>query len=196
MSYKYNKYLEDHITYVRCAFDWIKDNLGEDFLDDLFPDLKIEGLNSQIHYHDESKYTKVEYGPYDRYFYYNDNKDPKIEEEFNKAWLHHIHNNPHHWQHWVLVQDDGDINNNQKLVAIEMPDNYILEMVCDWWSFSWGSNDLFEIFSWYDSHKDKMVLHPKTKNKVEKLLTALNNSLNANTSESNESNPDVTIIES
>ena len=196
MSYKYNKYLEDHITYVRCAFDWIKNNLGEDFLDTLFPDLNVDALCMQFTNHDASKYTSEEYIQYDRYFYYNDNKDPEIEEEFNKAWLHHIHNNPHHWQHWVLVQDDGDVNSDHKLVAIEIPDNYILEMICDWWSFSWGSNDLFEIFSWYDSHKDRMVLHSKTKDKVEKLLTALNNSLNTNTSESNKSNPDATMIES
>ncbi|WP_445490962.1 DUF5662 family protein [Niallia sp. 03133] len=46
--------------------------------------------------------------------------------------LHHQHKNKHHWEYWVI-----DPNNNQ---ALPMPRKYIMEMICDWRSFSrkWG----------------------------------------------------------
>ncbi len=30
----------------------------------------------------------------------------RIDLGFNTAWLKHIHRNPHHWQHWVLFEDN------------------------------------------------------------------------------------------
>ena len=33
---------------------------------------------------------------------------------------------------------------------LEMPYDYIIEMICDWWSFSWQSGNLYEIFKWYE----------------------------------------------
>ncbi|MFR1480703.1 MAG: DUF5662 family protein [Hydrogeniiclostridium mannosilyticum] len=29
-----------------------------------------------------------------------------VVQAFQRAWLLHIHRNPHHWQHWVLINDD------------------------------------------------------------------------------------------
>ncbi len=43
----------------------------------------------------------------------------------------------------------------------------ILEMICDWWSFSWKTGNLYEIFNWYDAHKDYIKMHPKSRKKVE-----------------------------
>ena len=54
-----------------------------------------------------------------------------------------------------------------------MPKVYILEMIADWWSFSWKSDNLEEIFDWYDKHKDKMLLHEKTRKLVEDILEAI-----------------------
>ena len=51
-----------------------------------------------------------------------------------------------------------------------MPDCYIIEMICDWWSFSWKKNNLWEIFEWYNDHKDYMKLSDYTRMKVEKYL--------------------------
>ena len=47
---------------------------------------------------------------------------------------------------------------------------YILEMICDWWSFSWSSGNLNEIFSWYDKRKDYMKLGKQTRKTVENIL--------------------------
>ena len=126
----------------------------------------------------------------DRYFYKDgkDSYDGRL--EFDYAWLHHLHNNPHHWQHWVLLEDDG----SGKPKSLEIPDNYIFEMICDWWSFSWrnylealskgeSSNPiehLYEIFDWYNDHKTKMYLGEKTRQKVEKILDAIIKTLREN----------------
>ena len=51
-----------------------------------------------------------------------------------------------------------------------MPMEYIIEMICDWWSFSWKTGDLFEIFKWYEEHKDHIKLSVRTRNIVENIL--------------------------
>lgn len=112
--------------------------------------------------HDLSKYTAEEYESYDKYFY--GTQTEKVKTEFNYAWLHHIHNNPHHWQHWVLINDDDGTH------ALEMPKEYVIEMISDWWAFSHKSGNLYEIFDWYKSHTKKMILHEKTKKLVEDIL--------------------------
>lgn len=148
---KYDKYLEEHINNVKKAYK-ILVNEGV-FEED-------EETKSIIDSHDKSKYSKEEYDAYGEYFY-----GDKDEEAFNKAWLHHQHNNPHHWQYWLLREDDS-----KDLVAIEMPEKYVKEMICDWLSFSIKSGDLQEIHKWYKDNKSKQVLHEKTRELVEDYL--------------------------
>lgn len=162
MSEKYDEYLRSHITAVGRAARWMEANLG--ILDDL-PDDEARAFLDNVAEHDRSKYGLVEYAPYDNYFY-----GTKNEDAFNVAWLHHIHHNPHHWQYWVLVQDDGELCDQGKMVALEMPRIHVLEMVADWWSFSWRSGDLEEIFGWYDEHRGGILLHPSTREYVESVL--------------------------
>ena len=120
------------------------------------------GLYKQGLAHDLSKYGAEEYSAYDNYFYGKKTED--VKRAFDYAWLHHIHNNPHHWQYWVLINDEDGTK------ALEMPEEYALEMVCDWWAFSHKSGNLKEIFDWYKSHKKNMILHEKTRKFVEDLL--------------------------
>ena len=151
MSWMYDDYLREHRAGVRKAYDWLVENMADELDADA---LTKAGQN--IAHHDESKESVEEYGPYDEYFY-GRNKSAAVKTNFNKAWLHHIHQNPHHWQHWVLIEDDDPSG----YVCIEMPPEYVYEMICDWWSFSWKSGNLMEIFDWYEEHKS-MKLHPKT----------------------------------
>lgn len=157
MSKEYDKYLTEHIGNVDKAYKWLVEHFGSDY-----------GVtyNSHISDHDKSKYSEEEYGPYDRYFY--GKKTPKVNKDFNRAWLHHIHNNPHHWQHWVLLEDDPELINN--FICIEMPIENVFEMIADWWSFSWKSGNLEEIFDWYIKHKKIMKLNSKTRKLVEEIL--------------------------
>lgn len=155
MSQRYDEYLESHISNVTKALDWMI-NRFKDVEEKLrpYPWIAIS--------HDSSKYGDAEYDAYDKYFY-GGNKSYKVVNDFNYAWLHHIHNNPHHWQYWVLQHDD------EPEEALEMPYHYVIEMIADWWSFSWKSGKLDEIFDWYEKHKG-MKLHPETRKLVEEIL--------------------------
>lgn len=161
MSREYDLYLREHRENVKKGFEWFKENLP-----DLVDCAQKWDIDVQICLeHDKSKDQMDEYDAYDRYFY-GGNKSYQVVQDFNHAWLLHIHRNPHHWQYWVLIND----NPNEGEIILDMPYNYILEMVCDWWGFSWKSGDLTEIFKWYDQHKDYMKLSDKTRKDVEDIL--------------------------
>lgn len=164
MSYEYDSYLAKHRIGVGKAFDWLNANMRDVVA-------TADGVEELISYHDASKDWPEEYNAYDAYFYGN-NRSYSVVQEFNKAWLHHIHHNPHHWQHWVLIQDDSS-----EEVLIEMPMKYIVEMICDWWSFSWSSGNLYEIFNWYDDHKNHIKLGKDTRTIVEGMLEEMRDKL-------------------
>lgn len=163
MSKEYDLYLEQHRANVAKGFYWIQENLPELLID--IPNVSYE---HQICYsHDNSKDDSEEYKAYDAYFY-GRNRSFQVVQDFQYAWLTHIHKNPHHWQHWILVHDD--IENGKLETILEMPYNYIIEMICDWWAFSWARGDLYEIFNWYDEHSKNMKLAPETRTTVESIL--------------------------
>ena len=160
MSVKYSKYLTQHTGNVLKGYEWIRENIPE-IMETLGMDIECQIR----HHHDSSKYLPAEYNAYDQYFYGGE-KTEEVKKNFNLAWLHHIHNNPHHWQHWVLINDEP----GEGMVILDMPYNYIVEMICDWWAFSWAKGNLHEIFSWYDKHKEYMKLSDNTRKSVEDIL--------------------------
>ena len=168
MSQVYDEYIHEHVSNVVKAFNWLIDH-------QIIPTKPTTWLDFQVYQeianHDDSKWEGCEYDAYDDYFYGKEGRDEEdikvINDSFNYAWLHHIHNNPHHWQYWVLLEDEG------KTKALEMPESCVYEMISDWWSFSWKTGNLSEIFKWYDEHKDRMVLHEKTRKLVEEILGRL-----------------------
>lgn len=171
MSREYDLYLEQHKENVTKGFNWIRYNLPEVLI-------YISGVDyeDQICYrHDASKSEPDEYEPYDKYFY-GGNRSHQVVQDFNYAWLKHIHRNPHHWQHWILVNDDP----GEGEIIMDMPHNYIVEMICDWWAFSWSKGQLDEIFHWYDEHKDYMKLSNKTRKTVDDILANIKAKLEEN----------------
>ena len=169
MSLKYDDYLNQHILNVSNASDWIRQNIGLD--------VNSFDISSNVFIHDDSKYSKEEYDAYDAYFY-GGKRTKEIKDNFKYAWLHHIHNNPHHWQYWVLINDDPD----NGIVALDIPYKYVIEMICDWWSFSWRTGNLYEIFNWYDKHKDYMILSENTRELVEDILAQIKKKLDESAS--------------
>lgn len=159
MSYQYDQYLEKHKANVKKGFEWMLENFPELVRD--IPDLEWQTGFA----HDQSKSEPDEYEAYDAYFY-GGNRSYSVVQEYRKAWLLHLHRNPHHWQYWILINNDPE----EGEIILEMPDNYILEMICDWWAFSWAEGNLSEIFNWYDEHKKYMKLHPDTRKRVEYIL--------------------------
>ena len=166
MSIQYDNYLTQHKNNVYRGLEWIRSNLPE--LLKGYYDYEYQ----LFHGHDASKSDKEEYDAYDAYFY-GGNRSFAVVRDFRRAWLRHIHHNPHHWQHWVLINDDP----NEGEILLDMDYNYIIEMICDWWAFSWSKGNLYEIFSWYDSHKDYMKLSDSTRKTVNDILGKIKSKL-------------------
>ena len=166
MSIEYDNYLKQHRENVAKAAEWIRDNLQQDV------QLDLDSYQQIMYMHDYSKDSNEEYYAYDDYFYgklYGKSKSYEVVDQFNRAWLLHIHRNPHHWQYWILRNDNPDDGE----ILIDMPDCYIIEMICDWWSFSWKQENLYEIFKWYEERKDYIKLSNYTRKKVEDILNKM-----------------------
>lgn len=118
--------------------------------------------------HDWSKFSQAEWGPYVRQFY---DKENKIKGQFEKAWLHHVHKNAHHWNHWVLPGDSAYMDKPGRTVP--MPLNLVREMVADWMGAGKAITGEWEINTWYDKNKGKIQLHPDTRVQVETLIKAV-----------------------
>lgn len=182
---QYNEYLENHIKGVYNAYKWLRDNIPDSIT---IPDSEqyYGDLDDIILSHDNSKYgigefetdyysLGDEYNPYSEYFY--GEKTDAVKNKFDYAWLHHIHNNPHHWQYWMLQNDEDGFK------LLDIPTTFIIEMICDWWSFSWNKGDLHEIFNWYESHKSKIMISENSRNTVEKILSDMKKVLDSDTEE-------------
>lgn len=177
MSTAYDTYLDEHVSSVVLAYNWLVEHLSDEIGNDI-----LDGASWNVTYgHDASKYSDEEYDAYDAFFY-GPNQSAAVKEAFDYAWLHHIHNNPHHWQHWVLINDEK----KEGIIALEMPKVYVIEMICDWWSFSFRAGDLYEIFSWYKDHEPGMILHKETKKYVEWLLDLIKKELDKEKEEKEE----------
>lgn len=175
MSKEYDEYLIQHKMNVSNGFEWLKE---------FYPALiNLASQNTDLGWqvcfnHDASKTDEEEYFAYDAYFY-SGNRSYLVTQNFKHAWLKHIHNNPHHWQHWILINDDP----GEGMVIMDMPDNYIIEMICDWWAFSWAAGDLTTIFKWYDEHKEHMQLSDMTRKNVEYILKLIKDKLEEQSNE-------------
>lgn len=88
----------------------------------------------------------------------------KTREAFDRAWLHHIHANPHHWQHWILRNEDGSTK------ALEIPETFAREMVADWCGAGRAINGKWDVATWYVRNAAKMQLHPLTARRAVALI--------------------------
>jgi hypothetical protein len=129
------------------------------------------GLIYQGIMHDISKFRPKEFFSYAEYFY----GKGKNKLDFNYAWLHHQKKNKHHWQYWMLQEDSG------KIVLLEMPFKYVIEMLCDWRSAGIvktgkksSENDRYdEVKKWFRKNERKIKIHPKTKEVIYAVLSSL-----------------------
>lgn len=78
-------------------------------------------------------------------------KEKMSDPQFDKAWLSHQRHHGHHWQKWVLLTDGGE------MVALQMPERFIREMVADWAAIH-GSN----LRTWLNHAAPRMLIHPAT----------------------------------
>lgn len=160
MSEQYDNYIREHRDNVIRAWNILSDNLPREFIEKYH--INMDRVDDNIILHDKSKFDEEEYNAYDEYFYGVRNENTFI--NFDKAWLHHQHHNPHHWQHWILRNDNG----NTKILDMDI--EYILEMVCDWWSFSLKKNKPLEILEFYKDNESTRILSNNTKAIVLEIL--------------------------
>ena len=131
-----------------------------------------EGLYWRGLVHDLSKLRPSEWFPYADSFYgawaYAD-RPPFVVFRFDVAWLEHQHRNAHHWQYWVLREDDGATK------RMQMSMDACREMLCDWYgagraiqgkSFrGWPS-----VQEWYEAQEGRQLLSDTTRRWVETFL--------------------------
>ena len=122
---EYKDYVLAHKERVSKFADWLKENCSE-----VFEDIDLDAFDEVIEEHDESKFSEEEFEPYAQKWHGDGKKTPEYEE----AWKHHWMNNEHHPEYWL-----GE----------DMPLIYILEMICDWGSFSIASGDMGELSDFY-----------------------------------------------
>jgi len=135
--------------------------------------------------HDMSKFLPSEFIPYANFFY-GENNDIKRgrnatgyykptdtgDNDFDFAWLLHQKRNRHHWQWWILPEDEDGIK------IIKMDDKYRTEMLCDWIGagkaqghFSPKDDPLQETRNWWNANNHKMQLHEDTRLYFDLFLT-------------------------
>lgn len=108
--------------------------------------------------HDLSKFSPIEFVTYRRRF----GGGKFSVDEWNRAWLHHIHRNPHHWEHWILKGE-----------PLEMPEKYAREMVADWMAASRAYTGNWDMRDWLMRKYDKLALHPRTRTYVSSILKSI-----------------------
>lgn len=129
--------------------------------------------------HDLSKYGVTEFCSSAKYF--QGNRSPidaeKTEKGYSLAWQHHKGHNPHHWEYWI------DNVGTRKNDAIEIPYEYVVEMVCDWVGagivYSKHKADYkkpySEPFNYYKAHLSERIFNPKTQELLELFLRTIEN---------------------
>ncbi len=152
------------------------------YLSGLFHSLNLKN-------HDASKFLKDEMIAYTNHFYNEDGtskthlKDDKgyynvsetAEDEMELAQMLHQIRNPHHWQYWILIKDDGVMKPKQ------MSHDYLYEMVSDYIGAGLAQvttdkynnikNDMYcETRNWYSANRNKIIYHPDTRDKFEKII--------------------------
>ena len=164
---EYRDYVNEHILNVKLAFkvygELVCNELG----------LQLQEIANQVDEHDESKWSHEEFDLYRVKFFPEPGEKEISDEEYNIAWLHHIHYNPHHPEHWIYYDEESN-----KITVYDMPDNYIAEMIFDWIAMSYKFNN--KVYDWYEKEGKDKLFTSSTRRKVEYLLNKIKEQDNTN----------------
>lgn len=162
---KYHDYINNHIKLVQEVY-----YRSIEAFEDVFPDVyinfsTISELIENLRHHDSSKTSFNEFWPYALRFFPTNNIPPELEKfkgGFDLAWLHHANSNPHHPAYWVLADND-------EIKIFDMPDIYIIEMLCDWMAMSKYYNST-TLEYWKSESAQKLPMSDYTKSKVNEFM--------------------------
>lgn len=142
-------YLAKHKWYVLIAGLKLKVPLWQLLIHDytkLFPSILRAYSDSQV------------------YGYNYKNWPEEARNRFDWASLQHTRWEKHHFQNYIVIFDSGC----QK--ALEIPDNYLRELVADWNSAGKAKTGKWDAKPWYYKNPNRFLLHPNTRRKLEELL--------------------------
>lgn len=121
---------------------------------------------SQLLAHDASKFSDEEFLAAVEHFH---GGDPNP-DRYARAWLHHIHANPHHWQYWMYPDGFVPRGSSVENGIVEMPYEYALEMVADWMGSSMAYTGSWDMADWLWKNMPRISLHSKTAANVRGIL--------------------------
>jgi len=150
---EYLDYIDDHIGKVKSAWGVLKRlSVTNGLLADDFFYSNVEIL---IGNHDKSKYSNIEFHGYRQWFFPKEG-EVKSEAFFLSAWNRHQKRNPHHWEYWVMP--------TRGLTILEMPMEFIIEMMMDWVAMSLKFNN--KPSEWYKKNQDSISLGGHTRYEI------------------------------
>lgn len=116
-----------------------------------------EGIvpSNQLDIHDASKFSIEEFYGYARHFH-GDRQDPNA---FASAWLHHIHNNKHHWQYYIFPDNYHLKDSDMQGGIVRMSDVYVLEMLADWQAAGFVYTGNKDLSPWLTKNVPNIMLH-------------------------------------
>ena len=128
--------------------------------------------------HDWHKFLPSEYIPYAEHFYgefgiKNSTRDKTGyykptdtgDVKFDHAWFLHQKRADHHWQYWILPEDE------QGHKILKMSSSAITEMICDWYGASRAQGSKSTVQDWYTVNGHKLQLHQESRIEIETILT-------------------------
>jgi len=133
--------------------------------------LKVRGIPLwRLLVHDWSKFTPTEFIHYARWLhgYYKDDPDA-YRPYWARSWLHHLHCNPHHPEHWILSWR-GNPEFYRELgeplaefvVVLPMPMTYVCEWVADMMATGYGLTGSVDIAEFLNQAGPSWTLHSTT----------------------------------
>lgn len=169
---EYVDYIKKHIlrvqkSFLKCFVPLLdKQMISEKISDEEFKDA-IKKVAISIEDHDASKFGDEEFDGYREKYYptATEKSDPEFEirtkEKAENAWIHHYKSNWHHPKYW---KNDDETINDMSLEAI-------IEMICDWKSFS-IDDEKSDIREWYEKEAfdEKAAMSDHTREIVEEIL--------------------------
>ncbi len=132
------------------------------------------GLYWQGLCHDLSKYSPREFWTGARY--YQGDRSPngaeRSEKGFSEAWMHHKGRNRHHYEYWT---DMSPLTHQYE--AVPMPRRYLVEMALDriaaCKNYQGKAYTDGSALAYLNNSHERRLLHPKTKQELEYILTML-----------------------
>lgn len=133
----------------------------------------IGGLKNNVPFHllvlhDLDKFLPYMFVAFSKNYYGTDEEKNENGIAYYRAWNDHQKRNKHHIEYWICLNPYSFSDNFE--MYLEIPLVYVREMIADWYSAGISKKGKVDLHYWYDTHKDFMKIHPKTKKAIETYL--------------------------